>query len=153
LRIFLKLFQDPVQNFSRKNLSKPGKTMPIRIRILTEKYKDLVMLFEDYYLPYSVAFISWESLQGSFRIINLKDPAKVDSESFSEFVQVSVQTFFWIENVGSYQDLLSILLVILTRIIERIRSRFYQISVKICSGSDRGILSGVIVISEMNLTT
>ncbi len=125
LRIFLQLFQDSFRNFSRRSVSNPDKTMPIRTRILTGKYKDLVMLFEDYYLPYSVAFISWESLKEYFRIINLKDPAKVDSESFSGFVQVPAQTFFWIENVGSYQDLLSILLVILTRIKKRSRSRFY----------------------------
>jgi hypothetical protein len=35
--------------------------------------------------------------------------------------------FFWIENAGSHQDSLSIL----TRIIERIQSRFYQVLVKI----------------------
>jgi len=58
-------------------------------------------------------------------------PPKIDSG----FLQVPNQIFFWTENLGSDQDLLSILFRILTRIIERFRSRFSQVLLKISSES------------------
>jgi hypothetical protein len=38
--------------------------------------------------------ISWESFEGSFRIINLKDLVRFDSGFDPEFVQVLARIFF-----------------------------------------------------------
>jgi hypothetical protein len=94
--------QDLLQNFSRICVSRLCKTISILIRILIRKYKDLAKIFAGYCLVNSVVFISWESLEGSFRIINFKDPVKFDSGFYPEFVQVLARIFFWIEFVGFY---------------------------------------------------
>ena len=127
--------QDPAQNFVRISVSRHCKIMPILIRILIGKCKDLAKIFAGYCLLYSALLISSENLEWSFRIMNLKDPDKFHWEFFSRFVQVLAQIFSWIEITGSYQDSVSILFTILTRLIERIWSRFYQVLAKIYFGS------------------
>ena len=93
--------QDLVQNFSRICASKPSKTMSILIRTLIRKCKDLSKIFTGFCLVYSAMSISWDSLEGSFRIINLKDPVRFDSGFDPGFVQVLARIFFWIEFGGS----------------------------------------------------
>ncbi len=125
----------PVKNISRISASYSFKIVPIRIRILIRKHKDSVRIFTGYCLIYWVLFISEESLEGLFRIMNRKNPLKFDSGSFSRFVHVSAEMIYWTQDVGSYRDSLSILFRILRRKIERIQLRFSQISVKIDSES------------------
>jgi hypothetical protein len=96
--------QDYMQNFLRRCVSRLCKRMSVLIRILMRKYKDLVKIFAGYLLVYSAVFAIRESLEGSFRIINLNDP---------------------VEFAGSFQDLFSILFRFLTRIIEWFSSKFY----------------------------
>jgi hypothetical protein len=67
---------DHMQNFLRRCVSRPCKRISVLIRILMRKYKDLVKIFAGYFLVYSAVFAIRESLEGSFRIINLNDPVE-----------------------------------------------------------------------------
>jgi hypothetical protein len=58
------------------------------------KYKDLVKIFAGYCLVYSAVFATRESLEGSFRIINLNDSIEFNPKLFPEFVQLLARISF-----------------------------------------------------------
>ncbi len=139
--------QDLVQNFSRIYVSKPRKTMPVLNRILMRNCKDSAKIFTGYWLVHSAMPISWGRLEGSSRIINLKDSVRFDSGFYSGFLQSLIRIFFlnWICRIllrftvdPAQQP---------NKSHKKISSRFHQVRSRSVLDPDMRILPRVIVIS------
>jgi len=113
--------QGLVQNFSQICVSNIWKINSILIR----KCKELAKIFTGCCLVSSVVSISWDSLEGSLRIINFKDPVRFDSGFYLELVQALARIVSCIDIARPYQNSLSILFRNVTKVIRRISSRFH----------------------------